>query len=315
MKLLLDLVDILPSADEWKDPVKRKSFEEQISSLFAIIEDTSSVKFFWSDNYAEDSFKWIDENNACGSAFEQCLWPQEESRYFERDSITYSESKCKIKGCSPENGSMVGDALFNTIGGLIAAGETQIAIVSPKASQKEYTFVLEENPAKTCKAEILKSEKELRDFLDKNETDGISVKKILRQMKEEYAERIVFISSAKKENNWRYEDLDLVEKSLVLLSQEYFLLKTKQIRQDIFDKRCSSLGLEEGPAISKTEEGKHEREYKKLYHGEKKELDRHLKKGKSRNPNKILRIYFFWDEKEEKVVVGHLTTHLTSRST
>jgi hypothetical protein len=41
-------------------------------------------------------------------------------------------------------------------------------------------------------------------------------------------------------------------------------------------------------------------------------LDVHLKKGTSRESRHCLRIYFFWDEDSDQVVVGHLPDHLTN---
>jgi hypothetical protein len=38
----------------------------------------------------------------------------------------------------------------------------------------------------------------------------------------------------------------------------------------------------------------------------------HVKKGNSREARNCLRIYFFWDEEREQVVVGHLPAHLTT---
>ena len=49
--------------------------------------------------------------------------------------------------------------------------------------------------------------------------------------------------------------------------------------------------------------------------GTKRELDRHLKKGNSRNSRHCFRLYFFWDDEDEQVVVGWLTSHLDTRQT
>jgi len=44
-------------------------------------------------------------------------------------------------------------------------------------------------------------------------------------------------------------------------------------------------------------------------------MDRHLVKGTSRDPRFCMRIYFFWDDEENVVVVGHLPGHLTTAAT
>jgi hypothetical protein len=56
-------------------------------------------------------------------------------------------------------------------------------------------------------------------------------------------------------------------------------------------------------------------EYLTQHNGRKRELDRHLKKGNSRDARYCFRLYFFWDEDNEQVVVGWLTSHLGTRLT
>ncbi len=47
----------------------------------------------------------------------------------------------------------------------------------------------------------------------------------------------------------------------------------------------------------------------------KKLLEHHLCKGSDRDERFCLRIYFFWDEKLKRVVIGWLPGHLDTRST
>ena len=56
-------------------------------------------------------------------------------------------------------------------------------------------------------------------------------------------------------------------------------------------------------------------DYVVKYGKERRELDLHLKRGASREPRNCLRIYFFWDDDGEQVVVGHLPRHLTTATT
>ena len=55
--------------------------------------------------------------------------------------------------------------------------------------------------------------------------------------------------------------------------------------------------------------------YSVTYNGIRKVLDRHLKRGNSRDPRFCFRLYFFWDDEAEIVVVGWLPTHLDNRMT
>ncbi len=54
-------------------------------------------------------------------------------------------------------------------------------------------------------------------------------------------------------------------------------------------------------------------EYTVQYNGARRELDRHLKSGNSRDPRYCFRLYFFWDEESQVVVVGWLPSHLENR--
>jgi hypothetical protein len=76
-----------------------------------------------------------------------------------------------------------------------------------------------------------------------------------------------------------------------------------------------ALGLEEAPSITPSRLGEQGDEYLIPYPGGKRELDRHLKKGNSRESKHCFRLYFFWDDEEEQVVVGWLTSHLDTRQT
>ena len=77
----------------------------------------------------------------------------------------------------------------------------------------------------------------------------------------------------------------------------------------------NALELEEAASISGTRVGEQGDEYIVQHNGKKRELDRHFKKGNSRETRRCFRIYFFWDDEEEQVVVGWLTSHLNTRQT
>ena len=73
------------------------------------------------------------------------------------------------------------------------------------------------------------------------------------------------------------------------------------------------LGVEETESISDQNEGKVARDTYRVSFGlgrRKRKLDRHLKKGTGRDSRDCFRLYFFWDEDEEQIVVGWLPSHL-----
>lgn len=53
--------------------------------------------------------------------------------------------------------------------------------------------------------------------------------------------------------------------------------------------------------------------YTVQYQGRRRDLDRHLKGGNSRDPRYCFRLYFFWDDESQVVVVGWLPSHLENR--
>ena len=55
--------------------------------------------------------------------------------------------------------------------------------------------------------------------------------------------------------------------------------------------------------------------YKVQYGGQQRELNRHLKGGTSREPRYCFRLYYFWDNENQVVVVGWLPSHLDNRAT
>lgn len=51
------------------------------------------------------------------------------------------------------------------------------------------------------------------------------------------------------------------------------------------------------------------------HRGKSRFLEWHLKRGSDKNETNTMRIYFFFDEDDEQVVIGHLPSHLTNSST
>lgn len=112
-----------------------------------------------------------------------------------------------------------------------------------------------------------------------------------------------------------YEDVRLVCDSLLLLGRKYVDLRLGVINRSQFEVHCQSLGVEVSLSGNPATLKQWREEYEVEWKGEKHLLDTHLKKGTSHDPRASLRIYFFWDEIGEQVVVGHLPDHLTNEMT
>lgn len=114
-----------------------------------------------------------------------------------------------------------------------------------------------------------------------------------------------------------YEDAELVYRALVVLASQYRDMKMSEegSRQEEFRKAFETLGLDYGPSISATRAPEQGETYFVEHDGRKCFLENHLKKGSTKDDRYTLRIYFFWDDYRNVVVVGSLPGHLQTRAT
>lgn len=113
-----------------------------------------------------------------------------------------------------------------------------------------------------------------------------------------------------------YNDVSLVYKCLLFLANEYRDAKLGKESYDIIDRKLKDLQVENRPSVTATQAGRYEDDY--YYtdaNGVKNLADMHLARGTSRDTRSTLRIYYYWDEKQRKVVIVSLTRHLTTTAT
>jgi hypothetical protein len=110
-----------------------------------------------------------------------------------------------------------------------------------------------------------------------------------------------------------YQDPALIYRVLLVLRDKYVPMRIYggAESQEAYTSALAELHVEE----SATGEGaKFEGdEYAVKYQGRRRILDRHLKSGNSREPRFCMRVYFFWDDESQVVVVGWLPSHLENR--
>ncbi|MEM6477567.1 MAG: hypothetical protein AAF647_00835, partial [Pseudomonadota bacterium] len=97
---------------------------------------------------------------------------------------------------------------------------------------------------------------------------------------------------------------------LTLLAGPYRDMKRGRSDPHLFTEVCREAGFEETRSMSKVAAGQQGETYFVRHGGARHLMDRHLKKGTSKDPRHCLRIYFFWDAAQEIVVVGSLPAHL-----
>lgn len=115
----------------------------------------------------------------------------------------------------------------------------------------------------------------------------------------------------------QFNEPKLLYRALLLLRDHYAPMRQHgglELKQ-AFESACQELGLEESSTFSGERWGEEGDTYVVRYAGRKCLLDRHLKNGNSRDPRYCFRLYFFWDEADEQIVVGWLPSHLDNRMT
>jgi hypothetical protein len=144
--------------------------------------------------------------------------------------------------------------------------------------------------------------------------------------------RVVLLGRAQRAlKSAQFENLNLVIQCLEVLAREYWQWRTsgqegadadprphRDAAKVALESRLRELGVEESPAVSDSTRGKHKEQYEVHYQigfTFVQLLDRHLKGGSDvRDPRYCFRLYFFWDHEREKVVIGHLPSHLDTLS-
>jgi len=109
-----------------------------------------------------------------------------------------------------------------------------------------------------------------------------------------------------------FEDVALAFKALLVLRDYYVPMKRNGglDAKAAYEEALQHLHLEEAPCFTGTGAGQEGDTYFVDFGGRRRELDRHLKGSNSRDPRYGFRLYFFWDDETEQVVVGSLPNHL-----
>lgn len=123
--------------------------------------------------------------------------------------------------------------------------------------------------------------------------------------------------AARSLKNAVYGNVTLVYQCLELLATAYYDYRMGFVDRDVFVAACQAVdaGLEERAAITDVAAGMQGETYFVQYKGKRKKLERHLTKGNNKDRRLCLRIYFFWDEVDEVVVLGDLPHHLDTVAT
>ncbi len=133
-----------------------------------------------------------------------------------------------------------------------------------------------------------------------------------------YPEKLIILPRAVRSlKNANYIDSALVYKCLKLLATSYYDYCTGAISYEDFTVECKKVdsSLEERGAITDVSAGMYGDTYYVQYRGKKWKLERHLAKGINKDQRYCLRIYFFWDDENQTIVIGDLPHHLNTSAT
>jgi hypothetical protein len=125
-----------------------------------------------------------------------------------------------------------------------------------------------------------------------------------------FASRLVLARKAQRAVvSSQYQDIKLVCSALEALAMAYVNMRNGLGRTP-FEQSLERISVSDEPIAANPDRYKKEPAYWCQYEGRPFFMDRHLKRGISRDSREALRIYYAWDEETQQVIVGHLTSHL-----
>lgn len=111
-----------------------------------------------------------------------------------------------------------------------------------------------------------------------------------------------------------YEQPQVVYRALLLLANEYRDLKMGRAKHNWVE-RLAQYQLVDDFSLAENAPARMREGHTFVIDGKPYYMERHLKKGNSRDPRQCLRIYYAWDAEKEQVMVGALPEHLRTRQT
>ena len=116
-----------------------------------------------------------------------------------------------------------------------------------------------------------------------------------------------------------FKNIPLAYKALDYLARYYVPMRARDTEDtapyQASQQALAELGLELSGVGTALDDHRYKQDYRRQYEGRDIWLDQHLKAGAGFDPAAIFRLYFWYDTDAAKVVVGHLPTHLTNRTT
>ncbi len=193
-----------------------------------------------------------------------------------------------------------------------------------RAAEAENKTLLDQVAAMTAELDALKNAKPV---VTRAEISSLfpPLSEVQRWAQEAFPEELLITRrAAKAALGSVYADPDLVYKALILLARQKrnMLIYTELTKggqsRDLrgeFATRARELHLEDGISINRPSAAQFGETYFVTHEGERFFLDRHLRRGGTRDPRRCFRLYYTYDAATERIVVGHLPSHLENSLT
>jgi len=125
--------------------------------------------------------------------------------------------------------------------------------------------------------------------------------------------------AVKAASNSPFNDIPFAYKVLHLLVDAYIPMKTRAANDEqprlYFEERCKQLGVDVSPVGAAIDHQRYANRYRRKFEDKVLTMDMHVSRGGGMDPATVFRCYFTYDADNERVLVGHLPTHLDNSLT
>ncbi len=190
------------------------------------------------------------------------------------------------------------------------------------SAEKDKSYYEDENKKLRAHINVLRMqlEKRQKQKIDDSITIPVTLDDLPEWVNEYLVGRVVLHPRAfqgiKKSD---YKNPPLVYKALLLLANQYRDMKLGLVSQEDYVKSRDALQLRDGGSIDEDHAGEYDSAYYVQYPigtSANRFLEYHLRcGGNTRDPERCLAIYFFWDDESRQVVIGWLPSHLENKMT
>jgi hypothetical protein len=142
-----------------------------------------------------------------------------------------------------------------------------------------------------------------------------SLNEIADRISTSLIDKLILTNHAKKTlNHSPFEDVARVWEIITLLASTFHATFTNELRMQDAIAELQELGGRYAGNQSEITAGKNSG-YERIYNGKKYMLKKHIGIGTTRDPRYCFRIYFEWEQEENKIVILHAGEHLDTQST